>query len=568
MSGALRRLISGGRAPYEVVAASPSDLVAALVRNLAEGVGGQAAYAVPSGVVESWPAGMTGVLGSVGTAPVTSGGAVYVLGPSRWDEGARILLRDTAVWIGTAVRLERLRADHDAADLRARRLRNELSVARTRLARVRDLERHRLVGAITTTTLRDLASVRRWLHAAELGEAQRALDELIDDFRVVVRGVFPAMLPDRGPRAALEELAATLPRPVMFTGDLGRRVGWQLESGFYHAVAASLNVLAGKDSPQPVTVAFGRDDALRARITARCAVADLRAALADDLERVAVLGGEMVCGMVDGTAVITVRLAERIEPITARVDLSTLERSPLFRQVRDLVRQGQEAGPNRDAWDAVAERLTQPCRVAVVGPFSAVPGVSVVAVDAPADRALAEEFLSTSGPRGGVDAVFCLAPTPEFRAALRSASLTLAETGTVASLAASLVARGPVIAARRAVLSMTTLVRDLAPDHPLRWAVERVRVDAHEFAELSLLEALSRGDLLRGVAAEAARLLGAEGADARTRLALPPGASREEVARRAGEAITRWRAHAEHPAVSGRDRAACEVLVRTAEGLL
>ena len=566
MSGALRRLISGGRAPYEVVAASPSDLVAALVRNLAEGVGGQAAYAVPSGVVESWPVGMTGVLGSVDKAPVVGGGAVYVLGPSRWDEGARNLLRDTAVWIGTAVRLERLRADHDAADLRARRLRNELSVARTRLARVRDLERHRLVGAITTTTLRDLASVRRWLHAAELGEAQRALDELIDDFRVVVRGVFPAMLPDRGPRAALEELAATLPRPVTFTGDLGRRVGWQLESGFYHAVAASLNVLAGKDSPQPVTVAFGRDDALRARITAHCAMADLRAALADDLERVAVLGGEMVCGMVDGTAVITVRLAERIEPVTARVDLSTLERSSLFRQVRDLVRQGQSTGQNRDAWDAVAERLTQPCRVAVVGPFAAAPpGVSVVAVDAPADRALAEEFLSSSGPRGGVDAVFCLAPTPEFREALRG---VLVETGSVDSLAASLVARGPVIAARRAVLSMTSLVRDLAPDHPLRWAVERVRVDAHEFAELSLLGALSRGDLLRGVSAEATRLLGSEGVDARTRLALPPGATREEVAQRAGEAASRWRAHAEHPAVGGRDRAACEVLVRTAEGLL
>ncbi len=81
-----------------------------------------------------------------------------------------------------------------------------------------------------------------------------------------MRGVYPAMLPDRGPRAALEELAAMLPRPVRFRGDLGPRVGWQVESGLYHAVAAVLNVLAGRKAGEPVTVAFRRDDALRVRL--------------------------------------------------------------------------------------------------------------------------------------------------------------------------------------------------------------------------------------------------------------------------------------------------------------
>jgi hypothetical protein len=33
-------------------------------------------------------------------------------------------------------------------------------------------------------------------------------------------------------------------------------------------------------------------------------------------------------------------------------------------------------------------------------------------------------------------------------------------------------------------------------------------------------------------------------------------------------AVRRWRAHAERPGTGGRDRAACEVLARTAEGLL
>jgi hypothetical protein len=564
--------MSGYRAPYEVAAAEPPQLLtAALVRNLADGVGGEVAYAVRSGrthvVVESWPPDVSSVVDAVGVARVDGVGSVFVIAPSRWDDEARAMLRDTAVWLGTAVRLERLRADRDAADLRARRLRAEFGTARTRLARVRDLERQRLVGAITTTTLRDLAGVRTLLRAvAEEGTgleaAQEALDELIDDFRSVVRGVFPAMLPDRGARAALEELAATLPRPVGFTGDLGPRVGWQLESGFYHAVASALNLLAGREHAQAVTVALGRDDALQARVTAAGPLTadDLFTALGHDIERVAVLGGEMTCGVVDGSAVVTVRLAERTEPVTVtRFDPAVVARSAIYRQVRDLVREGQTATeglPERAAWDAVAERLTMPPRLAVVGldpEFAAqgvaaqtvaaetvaARGVAVLVVDAPADRVPAEEFLADDGPLSGVDAV----------------------------LVSAMAAHGPAIAARRAVASMTELVRALPGDHRLRWAVERVGVDAHEFAELDLLHDLERGDLLRGVVSSAARLLGADGVDPRSRLGLPEGATADEIRSRARDEVTRWRAHAEHPASGGRDRVACEVLVRTAEGL-
>jgi hypothetical protein len=542
-------------------------------------------------VVESWPPDVARVVDAVGVAQVDGGGSVFVVAPSRWDDEARAMLRDTAVWLGTAVRLERLRADRDAADLRARRLRSEFHTVRTRLAQVRDLERHRLIGAITTTTLRDLAGVRTLLRAvaeegAGLQAAQEALDELIDDFRSVVRGVFPAMLPDRGARAALEELAATLPRLVRFTGDLGPRTGWQLESGFYHAVASALNLLAGREHPHPVTVALGRDDALRARVTAAGPLTadDLFTALGHDIERVAVLGGEMTCGVVDGSAVVTVRIAERTEPVTAtRFDPAVVARSAVYRQVRDLVRQGQTATdglPGRAAWDAVAERLTMPPRLAVVGPDPgvaaqsvAVSGVAVLIVDAPADRALAEEFLADDGPRGGVDAVLCQsAPTREFREALRGGRnrVAPAEAGSSAAeaLISSLAARGPAITARRAVVAMTELVRALPGDHRLRWAVERVGVDAHEFAELDLLHDLERGDLLRGAASSAARLLGADGVDPRSRLGLPESAATTEITSRARDEVTRWRAHAEHPASGGRDRAACEVLVRTAEGLL
>jgi hypothetical protein len=595
VTGQVLRRRRPGVPPYEVAAAEPPEkLVAALVRNLADGVGGQAAYTVPADaahvVVESWPPGLSAVVDPAGEEPVAGGGSVSVLAPSRWDDAARAMLRDTAVWLGVAVRLARQRIDHDTAELRARRLSGELTTARARLERVRDLERHRLVRAITATTLRDLDGVRTRLRAVSdgsgLAEVRDALDDLIDDFRVVVRGVFPAMLPDRGPRAALEELAATLPRPVTFAGDLGRRTGWQLESGFYHAVAAALNLLAGKESAQPVAVTFGRDDALRARVHAagELTAAQLHTALGQDAERVAVLGGDMVCTPVTGAVVVTVRLAERIEPAAVRTaDPAVLERSAIHRQVRDLVRQGQEATegrPERASWDAVAERLTMPVRLAVVGPGpvpASVPGVSVLAVDAPADRALAAEFLADGGPRGGVSAVLCrVAPTPEFRTALRGGRhrVALMESSQeefashLGAMAASLSARAPVITARRAVTTMTDLVRALPKDHQLRWAVDRLGADTHEFAELDLLDDLTRGVVLRGLTTAAARLLGVDGMDPRARLGLLSTTTDDQVATAARDAITRWRAHGEHPAVGGRDRAACEVLVRTAEGLL
>ena len=595
MTGQVLRRRRPGVPPYEVAAAEPPEkLVAALVRNLADGVGGQAAYCVPADaghvVVESWPPGLSAVAGPAGEEPVAGGGSVAVVAPNRWDDAARAMLRDTAVWLGVAVRLARQRTEHDAADLRARRLSGELATARARLERVRDLERHRLVRAITATTLRDLDGVRTRLRAVSdgsgLAEVRDALDDLIDDFRVVVRGVFPAMLPDRGPRAALEELAATLPRPVTFAGDLGRRTGWQLESGFYHAVAAALNLLADKESAQPVTVTFGRDDALRARVHAagELTAAQLHTALGQDVERVAVLGGDMVCTPVTGAVVVTVRLAERIEPVAVRIaDPAVLERSAIHRQVRDLVRQGQEATegtPDRAAWDAVAERLTMPVRLAVVGPGSvvaSVPEVSVLTVDAPADGALAAEFLADGGPRGGVAAVLCrVVPTQEFRTALRGGRhrVALMESGQeefashLGAMAASLAARAPVITARRAVTTMTDLVRALPKDHHLRWAVDRLGADTHEFAELDLLDDLTRGVVLRGLTTAATRLLGADGMDPRARLGLLSTTTDDQVATAARDAITRWRAHGEHPAVGGRDRAACEVLVRTAEGLL
>ncbi|GAB1510809.1 hypothetical protein [Actinophytocola sp. KF-1] len=580
--------------PYRLAATvPPEELVRALVRNLVDAVGGRAGYEVAGAdgrvvTVASWPEHPGGArTGEVLREPVAGGGVVYLAGPWRWGAGERTILRDTATWLGVALRLDRLRAQRDRAHERAQRLRAEVTSARERLAEVRDLERRRLVGAITTTTLRDLAEFRARLTAladgdptaADVAGAGAFLDDLLDNFRTIVRGVYPAMLPDRGPRAALEELAATVSRPVHFRGDLGRRVGWQVESGLYHAVAAVLNLLAGLSADEPVVVDFLRDDALRVTITAPAgplSARSLRAALDHDAQRLAVLGGAMECQVTGDTAVVRVRVLDRIEPV-AEAAAPPLEGSPLYRQARDLVRRGRSLagdGQERDRWDAIAARMAAPPRIAVVGgpPDGAVPGGAVVVVaDGPADAALAAEFLADDGPRGAIDAVLCLVPPAEaFRTALRRGRqrVVLSESASVADLAADLAAWRPVLAARRAIVTATALV---GPNHPLSWAVERIAAEAHELAELDLLDRIRAGDvrLPPGESgADVARLLGADGPDPRARLGLAADASDDAVRVAAGETVRRWRAHAAHPATGARERVAWDVLVRTAEGLL
>jgi hypothetical protein len=253
------------------------------------------------------------------------------------------------------------------------------------------------------------------------------------------------------------------------------------------------------------------------------------------------------------------------------------EESVLYERLRELVRQGQES--NHPHWDAVATQLTSPPRLAVVrAPGTAhesAPGVTVIDAKGPADEALAAEFLSDTGPRGAVDAVLCLVPpTSSFRAALRWARqrVVLNESATVTDLARTLVEWAPVIAARRALVRIRELTGPLPADDPLRWAADKVGAGTHEIDELDLLDDLARGErkLLRGpsAAASAARLLGAHGRGPHARLSLPETATNAEIATAADEAVRHWRAHAEHPVTGGRERAACEILARTAEGLL
>jgi hypothetical protein len=227
--------------------------------------------------------------------------------------GDRVLLRDVAK--GAALLLRTVASNAELADRvrRADRLAAELQVSRQRLAHAREVERRRLLTELSRATSGRLVALREHVTAvrshlgdegtgpepagAALVRARTEVDELIDAFRVIARGVYPAVLRSQGPGAALEELAADLRRPVRLAGDLDVRVAWEIESAVYQVTAATLDVLAGQPATEEIRVRLTHGDAkVRVLIedpAATVTAAQVRDALVDDIERLAALGGDV-----------------------------------------------------------------------------------------------------------------------------------------------------------------------------------------------------------------------------------------------------------------------------------
>jgi signal transduction histidine kinase len=225
----------------------------------------------------------------------------------------QLLIRDVAE--GAALLLRGVAQNAELADRvrRADELGRELQASRHRLAKAREVERRRLVvelghattdrlaglrGAVTAARA-DLAApaVDREAAQAALARARVGLDEVLDRFRVIARGVYPAVLRDQGPAAALDEMATDLARPVRLTGNLAGRLDWEIESGVYFVVAAAMGVLAARSSTSALLVHLDRIDG-RAVVriddpTPTVTAGQLRTGLAVEVERLAALGGDL-----------------------------------------------------------------------------------------------------------------------------------------------------------------------------------------------------------------------------------------------------------------------------------
>jgi signal transduction histidine kinase len=129
---------------------------------------------------------------------------------------AALLMRNAQLGARLAERI------HEMADQET-----QLRASRRRIVNARDIARQRLVDEITSTVRHNLSRMRAQLPAmrgalaadgedvpAMLARMQAEATQLIEHFRSIVHGVYPPVLRDHGLAAALDGLAATLPRTV------------------------------------------------------------------------------------------------------------------------------------------------------------------------------------------------------------------------------------------------------------------------------------------------------------------------------------------------------------------
>jgi signal transduction histidine kinase len=267
----------------------------------------------------------------------------------------RQFLRDVADGAGLVLQVVAMNAELAARVDRADGLAAQLQASRQRLTSAREAERRRLVAELSHVTGHRLSGLRAELDTARavldgtpggaaaaraaLARARELLDDLLERFRTVARGVHPAVLRDRGPATALEEVVADLPRPVRVTGGADARLAWELESGLYQVAASALRELAGTPGPGEVVARIehigGRFRVLIQDGTPPVGPRRLTELLADDVDRLAALGGALrvsadgPTGAVQGDLgplVLTAELPDRVEPVVEPV-LDPVERA-------------------------------------------------------------------------------------------------------------------------------------------------------------------------------------------------------------------------------------------------
>jgi signal transduction histidine kinase len=275
--------------------------------------------------------------------------ALAIHKPSAVTAADRQLMQDVANGAALLLRVVALNAELAERVRRAADLAEELQASRHRLATARDSERRRLVAELAHATGDRLEALRAEIAAASAGLADPApgpaavrealarardqLDDLLERFRAVARGVYPAVLRDHGPVAALDEVVADLPRPVRLTGNLGQRLAWELESGIYYVAASAVRALAGRPAEGELLIRLEHPDG---RIIVQVEDAApavpperLGPLLADDADRLAALGGGMDLEVTSpaaagaGTLVLRAWLPDRLEPVV--VDTSGTE---------------------------------------------------------------------------------------------------------------------------------------------------------------------------------------------------------------------------------------------------
>jgi len=282
--------------------------------------------------------------------------ALVITKPAAITAADRRLLTDVANGAALLLRVVALNAELSERVRRAADLAEELGASRRRLDSAREAERRRLVGELThvmgdrLVVLRaDLQLTRAGLAGASadvssvreaLARSRVSLDDLLDRFRTVARGVYPTVLRNQGPAAALQEVAADLPRPVRVLADPAPRLAWELESGLYYLAASALRALADRPAGPELSVrlesAPGRVGVVIEDPAPPVSAARLEALLADDADRLVALGGALQITETDGDGGVPPAVAGHGDP-------PVVVRAWVPDQIEPVVRSGVEA---------------------------------------------------------------------------------------------------------------------------------------------------------------------------------------------------------------------------------
>jgi hypothetical protein len=507
---------------------------------------------------------------------------------------ARQWLQDTANCVLVVWRLDELRTGLEQQLRHTDRLAGELADSPRRLSTVRELERRRVATEIITLSTGRLAELRRQVDDLGLdlesgkppddSAAERLrnlLDELIEDFRVMVRGIHPLVLQSRGPRAALAEVAAGLSRPARISGTVPARVDQELGAALYHLTAAALQTLARSERDDPLEVHLSHAAGLLEVLVtgrARISTAALRAALTVDTDRLTAIGGGVEVRVDDDEVTLRAWVPDRLEPaaIAPRGAQAGLPSRVRAVALGLAARYGQE--PGAASARALVSRLDGPIRLGVHG-FS----------DSFPDSAQRSAWLAALGRRLP-DLV--LAPMDEPDVVLQPAverpdqrvDVVLPGSGVLIRsapwselpdlLATEVLARADLLRSRSVLTALIELLRGAPPIEltvgRLGYDLEELQAGAFELAELEALAELRTGslDLSRSQVRIAERLLGCSGNAPHERLGLPASTSPAELYRATAEQMQPWRRLAETATAGRRQRDACGVIVRSCEAML
>jgi hypothetical protein len=258
----------------------------------------------------------------------------------------RTLMQDVANGAGMLLHGVALNAELAERVRRADELAAELAASRERLTHAREVERRRLISELSSVTTDRMAALHdHFDEAAEalseeeladdrefaaeaaqhtLGQARLALDELLERFRVIARGVYPTVLRDKGPFNALDEVATDLPRVVRLSGDLPERLAWEVESSIYYLAASAMALLADRPGGQPIRVSLeNADGTLTVRIddpAPPSSAEEIRTSLVDHIERLIALGGDLdISESESGAVQLRAWMPSELEPAVAGV---------------------------------------------------------------------------------------------------------------------------------------------------------------------------------------------------------------------------------------------------------